>query len=97
MIHALNMQGLHNHPLIQLVLLSWKICLTISIKILGFKKRIIGFLQNGKGISCMDILLGGAIKIIITIIWSTCAHLGYSSKKQFSNPLSCHGKLGLGR
>jgi hypothetical protein len=79
MIHALNMQGLHNHHLIQLVLLSWKICSTISIKILGFKKRIIGFLQNGKGMSYVDILLGGAI-IILIIIWSTCAHLGYSLK-----------------
>jgi hypothetical protein len=36
----------------------------------GIKKRIIGFLQNGKGMSYMDILLGDAI----IIIGSTCAH-----------------------
>ncbi len=70
------MQGLHNYHLIQSLLLSRSICSTFSIKILGFKKRIIGFLQNGKGMSYMDILVGGAI----IIIGSTCAHLGYSLK-----------------
>jgi hypothetical protein len=76
MIHALNMHGLHNYHLIQPLLLSWRICSTLSINILGFKKRLIGFLQNGKGLSYMDIILGGAM----IIIGFTCAHLGYSLK-----------------